>query len=62
MPVDVSGARVGIEAELSELITLLAALADPTRRRIVGRLARGTATVSELVDCFELVVGLLVIG
>lgn len=32
----------------------LAALADPTRRRIVGRLARGTATVSELVRCFEL--------
>ena len=32
----------------------LAALADPTRRTIVGRLARGTATVSELVQCFEL--------
>lgn len=32
----------------------LAALADPTRRRIVDRLARGTATVSELVQCFEL--------
>jgi DNA-binding transcriptional ArsR family regulator len=32
----------------------LAALADPTRRRIVGHLARGTATVSELVECFEL--------
>ncbi len=32
----------------------LTALADPTRRQIVGRLARGTATVSELVDCFEL--------
>ena len=29
-------------------------LADPTRRRIVDRLARGTATVSELVDCFDL--------
>jgi ATP-dependent helicase/nuclease subunit A len=29
VPVDVSGARVGIEAELSELMTLLAALADP---------------------------------
>lgn len=32
----------------------LAALADPTRRRIVGRLARGTQTVSELVECFDL--------
>ena len=32
----------------------LAALADPTRRSIIGRLARGTATVSELVQCFEL--------
>ncbi len=29
IPVDVSGARVGVEAELSELMTLLAALADP---------------------------------
>ncbi len=32
----------------------LAALADPTRLSIVGRLARGSATVSELVQCFEL--------
>ncbi len=32
----------------------IVALADPTRRRIVGRLARGTATVSELVRCFDL--------
>ncbi len=32
----------------------LAALAHPIRRAIVGRLARGTATVSELVDGFEL--------
>ncbi|MCP3917224.1 MAG: winged helix-turn-helix transcriptional regulator [bacterium] len=32
----------------------LTALADPTRRRIVERLAQGTATVSELVDCFDL--------
>lgn len=37
-----------------QLDETLAALADPTRRSIVGRLARGTATVSELVDCFEL--------
>ena len=32
----------------------LIALADPTRRRIVDRLAEGEATVSELVACFEL--------
>lgn len=32
----------------------LAALADPTRRSIVGRLAQGTATVSELVEGFDL--------
>ncbi len=33
---------------------MFTALADPTRRRIVSRLAQGTATVSELVQCFEL--------
>ena len=32
----------------------LSALADPTRRGIVGRLASGSATVGELVQCFEL--------
>ena len=32
----------------------LTALADPTRRRIVERLTRGTAMVTELVDCFDL--------
>lgn len=32
----------------------IAALADPTRRRIVARLAEGTATVSQLVECFDL--------
>ena len=30
------------------------ALSDPTRRRIVERLARGAATVTELVDGFDL--------
>ena len=39
------------EARLDQTLT---ALADPTRRRIVHRLARGEATVTELVDCFEL--------
>lgn len=32
------------------LDTVLAALADPTRRRILARLARGDATVNELSD------------
>lgn len=32
----------------------LTALADPTRRRIIERLAVGTATVSEIVEGFEL--------
>ena len=32
----------------------LRALADPTRREIVTRLARGAATVGELVECFDL--------
>ena len=33
---------------------LFAALADPTRREIVARLAKGEATVSQLVDQFDL--------
>lgn len=37
-----------------QLNETLAALADPTRQGIVGRLARGSATVSELVECFKL--------
>ncbi len=37
-----------------QITETLAALADPTRRSIVGRLARGSATVSELVQGFEL--------
>ena len=32
----------------------LNAIADPTRRGIVERLAEGTATVNELVECFDL--------
>ena len=39
---------------MEQLDRTLTALADPTRRRIVYRLARGTATVNELVQCFEL--------
>lgn len=39
---------------MEHLEQTLTALADPTRRRIVTRLARGTATVNELVECFDL--------
>ena len=39
---------------MSHLDQTLTALADPTRRQIVGRLARGRATVNELVECFDL--------
>jgi DNA-binding transcriptional ArsR family regulator len=36
------------------LDTAFAALADPTRRAILARLAKGDATVMELVEPFEL--------
>lgn len=36
------------------LSVTLAALADPTRRAILARLARGEATVTELAEPFEL--------
>ena len=39
---------------MESLESTLTALADPTRRRILGRLAQGTATVTELVQNFEL--------
>jgi DNA-binding transcriptional ArsR family regulator len=39
---------------MQQLDQTLTALAEPTRRRIVSRLAQGEATVSELVECFDL--------
>ncbi|NBD30082.1 MAG: metalloregulator ArsR/SmtB family transcription factor [Alphaproteobacteria bacterium] len=36
------------------LTPLLAALADPTRRAILARLARGEATVNELAEAFPI--------
>lgn len=39
---------------MSTLQTTFAALSDPTRRAIVARLAEGEATVSQLVDLFDL--------
>jgi DNA-binding transcriptional ArsR family regulator len=39
-----------------ELSTTFAALADPTRRAILARLAGGTATVNELAEPFPITV------
>lgn len=39
---------------LDSLSTTLAALADPTRRAILARLATGEATVNELADPFDI--------
>ena len=39
---------------MSDLNDHFGALADPTRRAIVARLARGEATVSQLVEQFDL--------
>lgn len=39
---------------MTSLDATFGALADPTRRAIVARLARGPATVSELADPFEM--------
>ena len=41
-------------ATADRLSTTLAALADPTRRAILGRLALGEATVSELAEPFSI--------
>jgi DNA-binding transcriptional ArsR family regulator len=38
----------------SQLDAAFSALADPTRRAIVARLARGSATVSELAQPFDM--------
>ncbi len=37
-----------------DIDTAFAALADPTRRRILTRLARSDAAISELADVFEM--------
>jgi DNA-binding transcriptional ArsR family regulator len=39
---------------MDPLSTTLSALADPTRRAILSRLAQGEATVSELAEPFEI--------
>ena len=41
---------------VDELSTTFAALADPTRREILGRLAEGDATVNQLAEPFPITV------
>ncbi len=43
-----------IEIEDDQLSKTFAALADPTRRQILARLARGEATVNELAEPFSI--------
>ncbi len=43
-----------MQSETDRLSTTLAALADPTRRAILARLATGDATVTELAAPFDL--------
>lgn len=39
---------------MDQLSTTFSALADPTRRAIVARLAKGSATVNELAEPFDI--------
>jgi DNA-binding transcriptional ArsR family regulator len=43
-----------MQTETDRLSTTFAALADPTRRAILARLAKGDATVTELASPFDL--------
>ena len=43
-----------MQAQADPLSTTLAALADPTRRAILARLAEGEATVNELAEPFDI--------
>lgn len=43
-----------VKYESDELSLTLSALADPTRRAILARLAQGEATVSELAEPFDM--------
>lgn len=44
----------GVDVDDRRLTTVFSALADPTRRAIVRRLASGEATVSELSEPFQI--------
>jgi DNA-binding transcriptional ArsR family regulator len=43
-----------MDMDTDSLSTTFAALADPTRRAILARLARGEATVTELAAPFDM--------
>jgi DNA-binding transcriptional ArsR family regulator len=43
-----------VKIAVDQLTTTFAALADPTRRAILARLAEGDATVNELADPFPI--------
>jgi DNA-binding transcriptional ArsR family regulator len=45
---------VGYDMAADQLTRTFAALADPTRRAILGRLAEGEATVNELAEPFPI--------
>ena len=45
---------VGYELAADQLTRTFAALADPTRRAILGRLAQGEAMVNELAELFPI--------
>jgi DNA-binding transcriptional ArsR family regulator len=47
---------VNNKVAVDQLSNTFAALADPTRRAILGRLAEGDATVNELADPFPITV------
>jgi DNA-binding transcriptional ArsR family regulator len=47
---------MGDKVAVDELSRTFAALADPTRRAILGRLAQGEATVNELAQPFPMTV------
>ena len=51
--VDYATARTGDDADPDPLSRVFAALADPTRRDIVARLASGDATVNELAAPYD---------
>lgn len=46
--------HIGYEQESENLDAIFSALADPTRRAILGRLASGEASVNELAQPFEM--------
>lgn len=46
--------QIGYKSEVQNLDAVFAALADPTRRAILSRLARGEASVNELAAPFRM--------